>query len=67
MASASRRGRTAPKGPKMKMVGKFSQERYHYCYEHDQKMKAILDWDSKAIQYECKEGCKLGKRETLLK
>lgn len=67
MASAARRSRVGPKNAKMQMVGKFSQERFHYCYEHDEKMKAILDWDSGVIEYECKQGCRLGKKEAILK
>ena len=67
MASAGRRSRVAPKGPKMVMQGKVSPERFRYCIDHDIKMSAIQTWPSKEIQYTCKEGCRLTKREAILK
>ncbi len=67
MASASRRDRKGPKNPKMVMQGKVSPERFRYCVDHDIKMKAIQDWDSGAIQYECKDGCRLTARQAVLK
>ena len=67
MASASRRGRTAPKGAKMEMQGKVSPERFRYCIEHDTKMYAVQAWPGKVMQYRCKEGCRLAKAEAILK
>lgn len=67
MASASRRGRTAPKNSKMVMQGKINPERFRYCIDHDTKMKPIQVFESKKIQYECNEGCRLTKAEAVLK
>lgn len=67
MASASRRSRKAPKPPKMVIQGKVSPERFRYCIDHDTKMKVILDWDTKEIQYTCNEGCRLTARQATLK
>ena len=67
MASASRRDRKGAKPPKMVMQGKVSPERFRYCIDHDIKMYAIQDWDSNVIQFACKEGCRLHKREATLK
>lgn len=67
MASASRRDRHSVKLTKIVIQGKVSPERFRYCIDHDIKMKAIQDWDTKEIQYECKEGCRLTKDTAILK
>ena len=66
MASAARRGRTGPKLAKMKMVGKFSPEKFRYCIDHDTKMTPVKTFGA-GIHYECKEGCSLSKDAAILK
>jgi hypothetical protein len=54
-------------GPKVVVPNKFVPERFHYCIEHDTKMSAVATFGSKAIHYECKDGCKLSKGAAILK
>ena len=66
MASAARRGRKGPKPPKMAIQGKISPERFHYCPEHDLKVKARKTFGA-GMYFECKEGCYIPKGRTVLK
>ena len=67
MASQRRRNDRKPKGPKIIIPGKAVPERHRYCIEHDTKMAPLLLWDSKTIQYVCKQGCQLSKSAAILK
>lgn len=67
MATRGRRDRKGPKLAKMKMVGKFRPERFRYCREHDNLMKALLLWDTKTIVFSCNEGCQLTRDQAILK
>jgi len=66
MASASRRGRVGPKHGKMTVAGRTGPERFHYCREHDVKLKAEKMWGGGMV-FQCPQGCRLEKSETHLK
>ena len=66
MASAARRDRKGPKEAKMVMQGKVRPERFHYCPQHEVKMKAVKTFGA-GVHFECPDGCRIPKGDTVLK
>jgi hypothetical protein len=54
-------------GGKMILPGRPGPERKHHCPSHDAVMAPVKVWGVKGVMFECKEGCRLGKYDTVLK
>ena len=42
-------------------------DKVRYCTAHDEEVKTYKVWPKKTIRYQCTEGCKISKTETVLK
>jgi len=55
------------KNNKMILPGPAGPKRNHYCAQHDEKATPVRIFGSRALQFECKAGCRLTRKETVLK
>lgn len=52
---------------RMVLPGAVGLSKIRYCPDHNNKVKAVREWPKKSMSFECADGCKLIKKETILK
>ena len=63
---AAKKPASTKKG-KMILPGAAGPQRKHYCPEHGGEMVSVKVFGRKSMMYQCKAGCLLLKRDTILK